>query len=157
VIYLLRGTFISLVPVAFAATPMVQVLAMGAVLIFFSVLQSRLWPWRTTAANLSDLGINFALLLCIMGASFLVPVEQGYGERVLGEFLFAAVIMVFAVTASAFVHLAYRRLIPAAGYGAFLCHHKGGAAVLGRYFKVKIGQLTAAQVFLSTRAILIWE
>ena len=44
----------ALVPVAFAGDPMVQVLSMGAILILFAGLQSRLWPWRTEFANWSD-------------------------------------------------------------------------------------------------------
>ncbi len=38
--------------------PAVQVLATGTVLVFFSALQSRLWPWRTTAANLPDASLR---------------------------------------------------------------------------------------------------
>merc|ERR1719401_3109281 len=33
-------------------------------------------------------------------------------------------------------------------YGAFLCHHKGGAAVLGRYFKMKMAKVSSVEVFL---------
>ncbi len=42
------------VPVAFAGDPMVQVLSMGGILIFFAGLQSKLWPWRTEGANYAD-------------------------------------------------------------------------------------------------------
>ena len=77
---------------------MVQVLAMGTVLAIFAVLQSRLWPWRTRFANFADLGINLGLLLCIMGASFLIDVKQEYGERLLGEFIFVAIMLIFAVS-----------------------------------------------------------
>ena len=115
--------------------PIVQVLAMGSVLTFFTALQDRLWPWRTRFANLSDLGVNSGLILCIMGAAFLVPVEQAYGERLLGEFMFSAIMLVFAVLLGVLGHALYRRQRPAFRYGAFLCHHKGGAAVLGRYLK----------------------
>merc|ERR1719159_1023215 len=44
----------------------------------------------------------------------------------------------------------YRRFAPTVGYGVFLCHHKGGAAVLGRYFKIKMGRHSSAQVFLDS-------
>ena len=44
----------ALVPVAFAGDAMIQVLSMGAILILFAVLQSKLWPWRTEFANYSD-------------------------------------------------------------------------------------------------------
>ena len=67
----------------------------------------------------SDLGINFGLLLCMMGAAFLVDVRESHGERVLGEFLFSAVMLVFAVTAGVLVHMGYRRLNPGGGDGVF--------------------------------------
>ncbi len=54
-----------------------------------------------------------------MGASFLVPVELAYGERLLGNFLFFCVMLVFAVAVGALGHAAYRRLNPAARYGVF--------------------------------------
>ncbi len=98
------------VPVAFAADPMVQVVSMGSVLVFFSMLQSKLWPWRTEGANYCDLGINFGVLLCMMGAAFLVDVREGYGERVLGEFLAFTVILVFGVVLATIAHTAFRRL-----------------------------------------------
>ena len=41
--------------------------------------------------------MNFGLILCILGAAFLVPVEQAYGERLLGEFMFSAIMVVFTV------------------------------------------------------------
>lgn len=86
----------------------------------------------------------------MMGAAFLVDVQEEHGERVLGEFLFSAVMLVFAVTAMVLLHMVYRRLRPTGGYGVFLCHHKGGAAVLGRYFKIKMGRVSSAKVFLDS-------
>jgi hypothetical protein len=88
---------VALVPVVFAGEAMVQVLAMGSVLVLFAGLQCRLWPWRTEFANISDLFTNFGLLLCMMGAAFLVDIRKQHGERVLGEFLFFAIMLVFAL------------------------------------------------------------
>jgi hypothetical protein len=44
-IYIVRGTLVTLVPVLFAGHAMVQVVGMATVLIVFAGLQSRLWPW----------------------------------------------------------------------------------------------------------------
>ena len=55
----------------------------------------------------------------MMGAAFLVDVQEKHGERVLGEFLFSAVMLVFAVTAGVLAHMGYRRLNPGGGYGVF--------------------------------------
>ncbi len=55
-VYIVRGTLVALVPVVFAGNAMVQVLAMGSVLVLFAGLQSRLWPWRTEFANWSARG-----------------------------------------------------------------------------------------------------
>ena len=109
----------ALVPVAFAGDAMVQVLSMGAILILFAGAQRKLWPWRTEFANWSDLGINFGLLLCMMGAAFLVDVREGHGERVLGEFLFFTVMLIFAVTAGVLSKMALRRFKPAPDFAVF--------------------------------------
>ena len=71
-------------------------------------------------ANYSDLGMNFGLLLCMMGAAFLVDVREGHGERVLGEFLFFTVILVFVIALGVLGHAGYRRLQPGDGFGVFL-------------------------------------
>ena len=63
-------------------------------------------------------GINFGLLLCMMGAAFLADVWERHGERVLGEFVFVAVILVFVVTIGVLGPLAHGPLRPAAGHGA---------------------------------------
>ena len=84
----------------------------------------------------SDVGMNFGLLLCMIGAAFLVDVREGHGERVLGEFLFFTVILVFVIALGVLGHTGYRRLQPERGFGVFLrccpcggrcgllCHHK---------------------------------
>ena len=113
----------AMVPVAFAGDSMVQVISMGSILVLFAGLQSKLWPWRTEFANYSDLGMNFGLLLCMMGAAFLVDVREGHGERVLGEFLFFTVILVFAIALGVLGYTAYRRLQPGDRFGVFLRWH----------------------------------
>ena len=130
-----------MVPVAFAGDSMVQVISMGSILVLFAGLQCKLWPWRTEFANYSDLGMNFGLLLCMMGAAFLVDVREGHGERVLGEFLFFTVMLIFAVTAGVLAKMALRRFNPPLGFfGVFLCHHKGGAAVFGALLQDEAGE-----------------
>ena len=109
----------AMVPVAFAGDSMVQGISMGSILVLFAGLQSKLWPWRTEFANYSDLGMNFGLLLCMMGAAFLVDVREGHGERVLGEFLFFTVILVFVIALGVLGHTGYRRLQPGDGFGVF--------------------------------------
>ena len=84
---------------------------------------------RAVKPSKSDLGINFGLILCIMGAAFLVDVEQQHGERVLGEYLFATIMLALAVVLLVVAHTTYRRLKP--HMNGIFCHHKGGAAVLG--------------------------
>merc|ERR1719428_859146 len=104
-------------------------------LLLFAGLQVKLWPWRTDFANYSDLWMNFGLLLCMMGASFLVDIREMHGERVLGEFLFVGAMMVFFVAFVVIGRAGYLRLRSFSSddswkWGVFICHHKGGAAVL---------------------------
>ena len=93
---------------------------MAGILILFAGLRGTLWPWCIEFAHISDLGANFGLLLCMMGAAFLVDVQEKHGERVLGEFLFSSVMLVFVVTAVVFSQMVYRRLQPTGGYGVFI-------------------------------------
>ena len=42
-IYIVRGTLVAMVPVAFAGYSMVQVISLGYILVLFAELQSKLW------------------------------------------------------------------------------------------------------------------
>ena len=64
--------------------------------------------------------MNLGLLLCISAAAFLVDVRETHGQRVLGEFVFSAVMLVLAVAVGVLLQMVYRRLRPAVGYGVFL-------------------------------------
>ena len=65
--------------------------------------------------------------------------------------MFFTVILVFVIALGVLGHTGYRRLQPGDGFGVFLCHHKGGAAVLGRYFKTKLQAVCSrVKVFLDS-------
>ena len=43
----------------------------------FGAVQVRLWPWRTTLANYTDLAITFILQVVLLGIAPLLEVEEG--------------------------------------------------------------------------------
>jgi hypothetical protein len=147
-VHIVRSTLVALVPVLFPGRPMWQCVTMGVVLLSFSTFQSRVWPWRTQVANACDLGINFGLIVVMMGAGFLIDVDEDAGEETLGAMMFTAVMIVLACIIIAGMWTAYKHFMKGKQYAAFLCHHKGGAAVLGRYFKMKLSKVSSAEVFL---------
>merc|ERR1712224_707546 len=97
VLFLWHGTLLALIPVTFTGKPMEQVIGMASILLLFGGLQSWLRPWRTRLANYSDVGINYGLILCMIGAAFLVDVGSTHGGDVLGEFLLFCVLLTFVV------------------------------------------------------------
>eukprot|EP00930_Biecheleria_cincta_P104916 TRINITY_DN973_c0_g1_i8.p1 TRINITY_DN973_c0_g1~~TRINITY_DN973_c0_g1_i8.p1 ORF type:complete len:2075 (+),score=300.87 TRINITY_DN973_c0_g1_i8:111-6335(+) len=149
-IYLARNLCIALVPIVFAFSSHAQILATTFVLVLTAMIQVLLWPWRTTFANLSDMLINIMLILIMPGMCLLLPESDAKQKEVvawyLQSLLFVALVSVFGTIA----YMAYRHFWPSASYGAFLSHHKGGAANLARLFKMKLAPLTALEIFLDS-------
>jgi hypothetical protein len=146
-IYLIRGTLVVMVPVAFTGDAMKQVMVMGAVLLFYTALQIRFQPWRTEWANVSDTCIGMALIMSMMAAGFLVPMEEHH-EVVVQLVLVGSFVSVIVVGALALLYFAYAQVKANQRYGVFLTHHKGGAAVLARYLKLKLKQICSDEIFL---------
>ena len=53
VLYLLRNTLLSLIPVALANYPSIQITTLAGVMLMGMIVQMRSWPWRTKAAKSS--------------------------------------------------------------------------------------------------------
>ncbi|CAK9034316.1 unnamed protein product [Durusdinium trenchii] len=147
---LLRNIIVSLVPVAFAAVPEVQMVIMGAVLVTFGAVQVRLWPWRTTLANYTDLAITFILQVVLLGIAPLLEVEEGVSTEILGWILTFSVLSPFVAGIAASTFCVLCHFHPPLDYGIFLCHHKGGAGSLCRLIKLLISNHSKTRVFLDS-------
>ncbi|CAE8582168.1 unnamed protein product [Polarella glacialis] len=149
-VLLIRNLFVAILPVALVSAPALQVVAMGALLLSSAVVQSRVWPWRTEAANLADLTMSCFLVVVMLGAAPLLDLGQSETEATLGVLLCFAMFGPLLVAICAIAHGVYRRFSPASSYSVFLCHHKGGAGSLARWLKLQIGTHTSCQVFLDS-------
>ncbi|CAE8646997.1 unnamed protein product [Polarella glacialis] len=149
-VLMIRNLFVAILPVALVSTPALQVVAMGALLLSSAVVQSRVWPWRTEAANLADATMSCFLVVVMLGAAPLLDLEQSETETTLGVLLCIAVFGPLLVAICAIAHAVYRRFSPASSYSVFLCHHKEGAGSLARWLKLQIGTHSSCRVFLDS-------
>eukprot|EP00930_Biecheleria_cincta_P028573 TRINITY_DN19944_c0_g2_i1.p1 TRINITY_DN19944_c0_g2~~TRINITY_DN19944_c0_g2_i1.p1 ORF type:complete len:1742 (-),score=234.93 TRINITY_DN19944_c0_g2_i1:108-5333(-) len=146
-LYLVRNMVIALVPVVFANTTTLQIVAMGAVLQWSAALQASLWPWRTLGSNLSDLAISQCLGLVLLGAAPLLEVND---SSMLANLIFTVVMLLFLAGLAVIGHAVYSRFRPPRAFGAFLCHHKAGAGSLCRYMKTVASKHSSSVLFLDS-------
>merc|ERR1712176_1254575 len=103
---------------------------MCMVIIGYGLFQAYLQPWRTTQANMLDACSVFLLSVLLAGASMLVDMSGDEAELTLQGFFVAFIAILFGMVLVCFGFNAYLTINPQKLYGVFLCHHKGGAAVL---------------------------
>ncbi|CAK9062823.1 unnamed protein product [Durusdinium trenchii] len=128
-----RNFLIGILPVLLVAYNELQFLSLTLVIAVYALLQARMWPWRTLISNLMD--------ACL--ALFL-------GTTVVSVILMIGTVVAFVGLVVAFSFAAYRTYRPSRTYGIFLSHHKLGAAVLSRWFKMLLGEHTTSKIFLDS-------
>lgn len=148
-VYLVRNFLIALTPVALVSYPAGQLVAMSGLIILATLAQVWLKPWRTLVANTSDMLMNTGLVLVIVGAAPLLEADAET-RSMLGVVL-AVYILTLPVAAISIIALSvYLRWRPASKYSLFLCHHKGGAGALARYFKTMVLKHFSVTIFLDS-------
>lgn len=154
VLYLCRNTLLSLIPVAFANYPSVQVTMLAAVMLLGMIVQMRAWPWRTKVANITDMIFSGGVVLFLVIAGPIVHFETEQDQRSYAAFIswsFCALLLVFIV---AFVVVAFmylrRRLNSEKPYKVFLTHHKGAAGSLARFIKLILSKHSSDRFFLDS-------
>merc|ERR1719277_2565856 len=65
-------------------------------------------------------------------------------------FFVAIFVVMFSVALGTIAYKLWEFSVPPKRYGIFLCHHKGGGAVLARYFKEVISDVSRERVFLDS-------
>jgi len=104
----------------------VQILAMSAFLLAFSLLQLTKQPWRSKIANLMDGGLvqmMVLLLLCVAMSTNLDGSDSVIGT--LGAIVFGTLFICVTLVG---IHGVHSRLMPAPYFQRFICHHKADAA-----------------------------
>jgi hypothetical protein len=127
-IYCSRNSCISLIPVAFADEIAAQLMLMGLLVAGTSLVQCWIMPWRSVMPNFMDsittLGGCFFFYVVLLGGAIAFILLVSYS--------------VYFVT------------VPPMPYGIFLSHHKQGAAVLARWWKLLLGTMATDVVFLDS-------
>ncbi|CAE8598630.1 unnamed protein product [Polarella glacialis] len=144
---LVRNLFVALLPVVLVSLPAIQVIVLVMTLLVSTVLQSRLWPWRSEAANCSDVFLTGAVILVAVAAAPLLEVDAASKEHTLGIVIILPLMCIPLVCLGAFAYTAYARFGEKGVFGTFLCHHKGGAGSLARFIKLIMERHSTAKVF----------
>ena len=146
---LMRNLLISLAPVIFSNSSFWQVVSIQFIILTNLICTGRFMPWRTEISNKSDLGTSFALAMFIMIAGLRIDVDRddtGVVHAIIATNCVLAIFVMISwvVGYSLFLRRATRK------FGAFLCHHKEGAACLARFFKLKIAVYSNSAIFLDS-------
>eukprot|EP00913_Durusdinium_trenchii_P025228 g23683.t1 len=145
-----RNFLIGILPVLLVAYNELQFLSLTLVIAVYALLQARMWPWRTLISNLMDACLALFLMLVIVVGSLLLEFDPERGTTVVSVILMIGTVVAFVGLVVAFSFAAYRTYRPSRTYGIFLSHHKLGAAVLSRWFKMLLGEHTTSKIFLDS-------
>ncbi|CAK9010580.1 unnamed protein product [Durusdinium trenchii] len=154
VLYLVRNTLLSLIPVVLANFPSVQVAMLACVMLMGVIIQMRAWPWRTQVANLTDMVFSSGVVLFLVIAGPILDFETEADEKSYAMFLswsFCLLLLTFCL-AFFIVAVIYlqRRFNPVKPYKVFLTHQKGAAGSLARFIKSILNKHSSDGVFLDS-------
>lgn len=119
-------------------------------LTLYALLQAHICPWRTQLSNLLDAVIScFLVAACAIGITLLDfdVKRQTITIQIMSMLSCLCVLMLFL---SLLCYSAYRAYRPTRSYGIFLSHHKLGAAVLARWFKMMLNERITDRIFLDS-------
>ena len=150
--YTQRNLLLAWVPAVLSNAFDTQMIVLVFAISILAFIQCLLLLWRSTLANAVDLIISTELLLVIMCGGLLLAetLDPAHSQIVVQHFLFVILSTSFGIAALAIMFAIYRILSPLERYGIFFCHHKGGAAVLARYFKESLRDQVVKRVFLDS-------
>ena len=157
VAYLLRNTLLSLIPVAVASLPTVQVVLLAAVLLAGMLVQIRTWPWRTQVANVTDMLFSTAVILFLVVVGPILSDNIATDTKSYAVFLSWSFCMLLAFASLTLLVVIllflWRRCHPEKTYKIFLTHHKGAAGALARFIKSIMSKHSHDRVFLDSDAL----
>ncbi|CAE8718953.1 unnamed protein product, partial [Polarella glacialis] len=144
-----RNALVALVPVVLVTVPGLEILIMGGVMLGSAVLPARLWPWRTDLASICDVAIYSILVVLLLATGPLITPNESDNLVLPILMCVLALSVIFAVVVATTIAMLQRHRQRNL-YGAFLCHHKGGAGVLARFIKMAAAAHTNDQMFLDS-------
>jgi len=146
---LFRSIAICLVPVAFPDDVALQVLTIGFVLCFATLLQQQLNPWRAPVANVLDGILSMMLMLLLFSGGILAEVgaDQQAAVESMGLSIVVLIVLVSIVTTA---RCLYDRFARRSWYSYFITHHKAHAAAQARLLKMMLQAKTSQSVFIDS-------
>lgn len=149
-IYAVRNLVIALTPVLCVNQVTIQVMVLVFLITTTGMLQCRLMPWRIDSANVLDIVFSIGLSLVLLGGAMLLNLSGDSSSNALQGFLIVVLTTAFGIALAIVAVYSMRICCPRRDYGIFLSHHKAGAAVLARWFKMAISDLSSTRVFLDS-------
>ncbi|CAE6972696.1 SVEP1 [Symbiodinium natans] len=145
-----RNLLIGLIPVLLVEFAELQFIFLTVTVAVYTVLQARIWPWRTQMSNYMDSCLALFLITVIVVGSMLLDFDVQRGTVFIQIILMIGTVLAFIGLVILFGTATYRAYRPSRTYGIFLSHHKLGAAVLSRWWKMMLTEHIKDKVFLDS-------
>lgn len=149
-VLVLRDLLLGMTPVILASQNELLFLLWIVTLTSYSTLQARLWPWKSQMANLLDSGLSVSLIAFVVLGCMLIDFNVSRGTVVIQILSMIAFVLLSTAFVAMIVLVLYRAYKPSKTYGIFLSHHKLGAAVLCRWFKMLLTGIITDRIFLDS-------
>eukprot|EP00435_Cladocopium_sp_Y103_P010730 s2299_g2.t2 len=123
-------------------------------LTLYALLQAHICPWRTQLSNLLDAGTSPGMS-CFLVAAVAIGITlldfDVKRQTIIVQIMSMLSTLCFLTLFLALLcYSAYRAYRPSRTYGIFLSHHKLGAAVLARWFKMMLNEYVTDRIFLDS-------
>eukprot|EP00435_Cladocopium_sp_Y103_P016147 s1465_g4.t1 len=145
-----RDLLIGMTPVILASLNELLFLLWIVTLTSYATVQARLWPWKSQMANLLDSGLTVSLIAFVVLGCMLLDFNVARGTVVIQILSMIAFVLLSTAFVAVIVLVLYRAYKPSKTYGIFLSHHKLGAAVLCRWFKMLLTGIIKDRIFLDS-------
>eukprot|EP00930_Biecheleria_cincta_P018655 TRINITY_DN14454_c0_g1_i1.p1 TRINITY_DN14454_c0_g1~~TRINITY_DN14454_c0_g1_i1.p1 ORF type:complete len:1611 (-),score=254.11 TRINITY_DN14454_c0_g1_i1:68-4900(-) len=145
-VHLVRCLLLALLPSLPFQNVALTMLLLMILLISMLCIQLLALPWRTLAGNLMDIGLSISLMLVCLGGSVLSANPEH--EDTVQVFFTVLFIIFFGGLLLVMLYKGYQIFKPPKRFNIFLSHHKGGAQVTARYFKLVLADKIAGEAFL---------
>ena len=145
-----RNLLIGTIPVVLQMYSELICVLFTLVLTLYGFLQVHIWPWRTNLSNVADASLGLCAITTITMGVILLDFNVARHTIIIQivSLIFSIIILLLAFISGALV--VYRAYRPKRTYGMFLSHHKLGAAVLARWFKMIMGEYVTDRIFLDS-------
>jgi len=149
-LFILRNFLLGVLPAIFISRVSLLILSLAATMGMYSLIQVKLWPWKTQIANIVDAGFSLVLMLVMLLATTLLQFDVAREVLLIQIVAMILLSLILLGAMVALIFSTYRAYKPTKAYGIFLSHHKMGAGSLARWFKIMLAQWIKDRIFLDS-------